>query len=193
MKPVRSVAMAFALLASAARGEDASIDARRVVREALAERALGPVAPPVLPVFLPGSPEEPGKRPQPQPRPAPGSVPHEPGRPGAPAPSSKAPTSGGNEPSEREGSHGAMSRSGQREAVDAAAREAHRLRADEANRAAAGSAVNGSSSESAHGSSDCRDAAGAMRSMGMDPEHTGDGHHGGMMPDSGSPTPGGHH
>jgi hypothetical protein len=79
-----------------------------------------------------------------------------------------------------------MSRSAQSEAVGLGAREAHRIRADAANRAAAGAAVNGASSATAHASSDCQDAASTMRTMGMDPEHTGAPHDGGMMP-------GGHH
>ena len=76
------------------------------------------------------------------------------------------------------------------------ARDAHRIRADAANRAAVGAAVNGASSSMSHAGGDGHDAAGTMRTMGMDPEHTDEPHHGGMMPDSGSGSGGtmpGHH
>lgn len=180
MKPVRAVAIAFVLLAPSARGEDASLEARRVVREALAQHALGPVAPPALPVLL-GSPGEPGKHPPAQPRPAPGPPARQPGAPPTPKP----PASGDLRPADHDVPRGAMSRSAQHEAADVAAREAHRIRADAANRAAMGAAMSGASAESAHGTSDCHDAASTMRSAGMDPEHGGSMPGGGMMHDGG--------
>jgi hypothetical protein len=79
-----------------------------------------------------------------------------------------------------------MSHAAQSAAVGQGARDAHRIRADAANRAAVGAAVNGASSSTSHPGSDCQDAAGTMRTMGMDPEHTDAPHHGGMMPGSGS-------
>ena len=181
MKPVRALAIAVVLLAPSARGEDVSVDARRVVREALAERALDPVAPPALPVLQPGSPGEPGKHPPAQPHPAPGTPPRQQGHPGAP-PAPKPPASGDIRPADHDVPRGAMSRSAQHEAADVAAREAHRIRADAANRAAMGAAMSGASAESAHGTSDCHDAASTMRSAGMDPEHGGSMPGGGMMP-----------
>jgi hypothetical protein len=194
MKLVWSIAMALSLLPLAARGEDASADVRRAVREALAERAMVPVAPPVLPVLLPGQPGEPAQRQEthPRPEPAPGKGSQEPARPGTPAPGSPQPHGG---PPGHGGAHGAAARSAQSEAVGVAAREAHRIRADAANRAAMGATVNGAAGEASHGSSDCHDAASHMRTMGMDPEHASEPHHGGMMPDGGSTggtMPGGH-
>jgi len=83
-----------------------------------------------------------------------------------------------------------MSHAARSEAVGQGARDAHRIRADAANRAAVGAAVNGASSSMSHG----HDAAGTMRTMGMDPEHTDAPHHGGMVPDPGSGgTMPGHH
>jgi hypothetical protein len=194
MKTALSIAVALVLYAPSARAEDSSLDARRAVREALAERALGPVSPPVLPVLLPGLPGEPGRRRemQPRPAPAPSSQPHGPAKPAAPAPGSRPSERGSQAPAHHAGPGGAMAQSAQSEAVGLGARDAHRIRADAANRAAAGAAANGASSAFPHADSDCHDAASTMRTMGMDPEHTGDPHHGGMMPDGGS-MPGGHH
>lgn len=193
MDPVRAAAIAFVLLAPSARGEDAAIDARRVVREALAQQALGPVAPPALPVLMPGSPGEPRKQPGTEPRPAPAPPAREQGHPGTP-PGAK-PQSGDLHPADHDGPRGAMSHSAQHEAVDVAAREAHRIRADEANRAAAGAAMSGAVSDSAHGTWDCHDAASTMRSAGMDPGHGGGMHHGMLTEGAssgGGTMPGGH-
>ena len=172
-----SIAIALGLLAGVARAEDRATPARELVREALAARALGPVAPPVLPVLVPGSQGEPRptKDSPPGTAPSPGSHPKSPGAPGPQAPGATGPTQGHS-----------MSHAAQSAAVGQGARDAHRIRADAANRAAVGAAVNGASSSTSHPGSDCQDAAGTMRTMGMDPEHTDAPHHGGMMPGSGS-------
>ena len=181
-----SIAIAFGLLAGVARAEDRATPARDRVREALAARALEPVAPPVLPVLAPGSQGDhrPAKDAPPGTAPAPGPHPKSPAAPGAPGPHS----SGSTAPAQGH----SMSHAARSEAVGQGARDAHRIRADAANRAAVGAAVNGASSSMSHG----HDAAGTMRTMGMDPEHTDAPHHGGMMPDSGSGSGGtmpGHH
>ena len=182
-----SIAIALGLLAGVARAEDRATPARELVREALAARALGPVAPPMLPVLVPGSQGEPRptKDSPPGTAPSPGSHPKSPGAPGPQAPGAMGPTQGHS-----------MSHAAQSAAVGQGARDAHRIRADAANRAAVGAAVNGASSSMSHTEGDGHDAAGTMRTMGMDPEHTDAPHHGGMMPDSGSGSGGttpGHH
>ena len=177
MNRALSIAIAFGLLAGVARADDRATPARELVREALAARALGPVAPPVLPVLVPGSPGEhrPTKDSSPGTAPAPGSHPKSPGSPGQQAPGAMGPTPGHS-----------MSHAARHEAVGQGARDAHRIRADAANRAAVGAAVSGAPSSSSHAGDDCQDAAGTMRTMGMDPEHTDVPHHDGMLPDSGS-------
>jgi hypothetical protein len=177
------IAIALGLLAGAARAEDRAAPARQLVREALAARALGPVAPPVLPVLVPGSQGEPrpGSETPPHSPPSPGSHPKPTGTPAPPAPGTTAPPSGHS-----------MSHTTRSEAVGPGAHEAHRIRADAANRAAVGATANGASTSTSHAGEECHDAAGAMRTMGMDPEHTDATHHGGMMPDPGGTMPGHH-
>jgi hypothetical protein len=178
-----SIAITLGLLAGAARAEDRAAPARELVREALAARALGPVAPPVLPVLVPGSQGEPrpGRETPPGAPPSPGSHPKPAGTPPPAVPGTTAPPAG----------H-PVTHTIRHEAVGPGAQEAHRIRADAANRAAIGAAAHGAATSSAHAGEECHDAAGAMRTMGMDPGHTDSAHHGGMMPDSGG-TMSGHH
>ena len=124
-----SIAITLGLLAGAARAEDRAAPARELVREALAARALGPVAPPVLPVLVPGSQGEPrpGRETPPGTPPSPGSHPKPAGTPRPAAPGTTAPPAG----------H-PMTHTTRSEAVGPGAQDAHRIRADAANRAAVG-------------------------------------------------------
>lgn len=178
-----SIAITLGLLSGAARAEDRAAPARELVREALAARALGPVAPPVLPVLVPGSQD--GPRPvreaPPGAPPSPGSHPKPAGTRAPPAPGTTAPPAGHS-----------MNHTTRSEAVGPGAQEAHRIRADAANRAAVGAAANGAATSTSRAGDECHDAAEAMRTMGMDPGHTDSAHHGGMVPDSGGTMPGHH-